>query len=133
MPDLPRRSKNPAHNIWGTTDGTDITGGPMENWKAGEIHGAFALTMSMETGDRERHQALLLAAGGAGVVLLLAIGTGLWFARRAVEEPISAACRQLEDRAHQVRQASSQVLRLSQELRRTPPARPGAWRKPLSP
>ncbi len=108
--------KNPAHNIWGTTDGTDITGGPMENWKAGEIRGAFALTMSMEASDRDRRQALLLAAGGAGVVLLLAIGAGLWFARRAVEEPISAACRQLEDRAHQVRQASSQVLRLSQEL-----------------
>ena len=108
--------KNPAHNIWGTTDGKDITGGTMENWKVGEVHGAFELTLSMAASDAQRQQSLLWAGGVALVILLLAAGSAAWFARRAVERPIVAICQRLEAGADQLRQASGQVSNLSQEL-----------------
>ncbi len=38
----PEQSKK----LWGRDDGTDPTGGKMENWKEGEIHGAFELVYS---------------------------------------------------------------------------------------
>ena len=108
--------KNPAHNIWGTTDGKDITGGTMENWKVGEVHGAFELTMSMEASDAQRRRSLLWAGGAALAILFLAAGSAALFARRAVERPIVAICERLAAGADQLRQASGQVSNLSQEL-----------------
>jgi methyl-accepting chemotaxis protein len=107
---------NPAHNIWGTTDGRDVTGGPMENWKEGEIHGAFELTLNLDAADAARRQDLLLA-GGVGLAVLLLAGTAaVIFARRSIERPIATICGSLDEGAEQVRQASAQVSHLSQGL-----------------
>jgi len=40
---------NPADSekLWGNKEGTDITGSKMENWKEGEIHGAFHLSIPL--------------------------------------------------------------------------------------
>ena len=35
--------------LWGTNDGTDPTGVKMENWRAGEIHGAFEVFLPTDT------------------------------------------------------------------------------------
>ncbi|MCP4130515.1 MAG: DUF3365 domain-containing protein [bacterium] len=40
----PKRSKE----LWGRDDGKDPTGGTMENWKAGEVHGAFEIIYDMK-------------------------------------------------------------------------------------
>ncbi len=40
----PKQSKR----LWGRDDGTDPTGGKMENWKEGEMHGAFEIIYSMD-------------------------------------------------------------------------------------
>ncbi|MBU2515660.1 methyl-accepting chemotaxis protein [bacterium] len=45
----PARSKE----IWGLPDGKDPTGGIMENWKVGEIHGAFEVIQSMDKADAD--------------------------------------------------------------------------------
>ena len=37
-----------SQTLWGRNDGTDPTGGRMEGWKEGEIHGAFEIIYSMK-------------------------------------------------------------------------------------
>lgn len=37
-----------SYEYWGRKDGRDPTGGKMENWKEGEIHGAFEIIYSMK-------------------------------------------------------------------------------------
>ncbi|MDH5682613.1 MAG: methyl-accepting chemotaxis protein, partial [Spirochaetota bacterium] len=37
-----------SEEYWGNTEGKDPTGTKMENWKEGEIHGAFKLTLSLD-------------------------------------------------------------------------------------
>ena len=44
---------DPANSmaLWGSSDGMDPTGSRMENWKAGEIHGAFEVIQSLDQAD----------------------------------------------------------------------------------
>jgi len=64
-----------SYKNWGRTDGKDITGGPMENWKAGEIHGAFEVKMSLAPVQASvKKEALILAfisAIGVGIIVLV--------------------------------------------------------------
>jgi methyl-accepting chemotaxis protein len=64
-----------SYKNWGRTDGKDITGGPMENWKAGEIHGAFEVKMSLAPVQASvKKEALILAfisAIGVGIIILV--------------------------------------------------------------
>ncbi|MFO7831092.1 MAG: methyl-accepting chemotaxis protein [Desulfuromonadaceae bacterium] len=39
--------------LWGNNKGLDPTGGKMENWRAGEIHGAFEVIQSLDEADAE--------------------------------------------------------------------------------
>ncbi len=109
-------AKNPEHNIWGTTDGTDITGGPMEGWKEGEVRGAFAITLNMDAADAQR-QGLLLWAGGLTLLGLL-VGAGIyaWTVTSQVERPIRRLCDQLKEGATQTSSAADQASQLSQTI-----------------
>ena len=67
-----------SKTLWGRDDGKDPTGGTFENWKAGEIHGAFEVIQSMDAADaalrtRIIKAGILVLAGIAlaGVVFLL--------------------------------------------------------------
>lgn len=40
-----------SKTLWGRDDGKDPTGGRFENWKAGEIHGAFEVIQSLDAAD----------------------------------------------------------------------------------
>jgi len=42
-----------SQELWGNDTGTDPTGGPMENWKTGEVHGAFEVIQSLEQADKQ--------------------------------------------------------------------------------
>ncbi len=42
-----------SQKLWGNTRGIDPTGGPMENWKVGEIHGAFEVIQSLDEADQQ--------------------------------------------------------------------------------
>ncbi|NDY72728.1 methyl-accepting chemotaxis protein [Desulfobacter hydrogenophilus] len=54
----PKQSKT----LWGRNDGKDPTGGPIENWKAGEIHGAFEVIQSLDEADAQLRYRVLKAA-----------------------------------------------------------------------
>ncbi|MBN2707203.1 MAG: methyl-accepting chemotaxis protein [Deltaproteobacteria bacterium] len=62
---------DPAHasDYWGRADGTDPTGGGMENWQAGEMHGAFEVIQSLDEADRALRGSLLRG----GLISLLGI------------------------------------------------------------
>jgi methyl-accepting chemotaxis protein len=53
----PRTSKD----LWGRDDGRDPTGGVMEGWKEGEMHGAFELVYSVERFLSEQFFAIMLS------------------------------------------------------------------------
>lgn len=42
-----------SEEIWGLPDGQDPTGGTMEGWKVGSIHGAFEVIQSLDKADAE--------------------------------------------------------------------------------
>lgn len=58
-----------SKTLWGRDDGKDPTGGSFENWKAGQIHGAFEVIQSLDGADTELRSRLFKAAA------LIAAGT----------------------------------------------------------
>jgi methyl-accepting chemotaxis protein len=77
--------------IWGTADGTDITGFKMDGRKVGDLHGAFEVIRSLAAADAATASAALhgIAIGVVGLISLLA---ALWFfIQRIVTRPVQAA------------------------------------------
>ncbi|MGE3492576.1 MAG: DUF3365 domain-containing protein, partial [Vicinamibacterales bacterium] len=62
-----------AKTLWGRDDGRDPTGGPMEGWKVGEVHGAFEIVQSLDEAD-----ARLAATIKSGLILMavMVLGAG---------------------------------------------------------
>lgn len=102
--------------LWGNDQGKDPTNGPMENWKVGEVHGAFETIQPIAAIDA--------AIGGSvisfSIVMLLGLAvTAVVFTfviRRTVEMPISYISEALMDGADQVSAASTQLAESSQEM-----------------
>jgi methyl-accepting chemotaxis protein len=61
-----------SRRIWGTADGTDITGARMEGWKVGEVHGAFEVIQSLDHADAAFRASMgrMIALVVAGLVIL---------------------------------------------------------------
>jgi methyl-accepting chemotaxis protein len=57
--------------LWGNNQGLDPTGARMENWKIGEVHGAFEVVQSLDEADAKTCAALW--KGGALVLGLAAV------------------------------------------------------------
>lgn len=81
--------------IWGNKEGKDPTGVVMENWKVGEVHGAFETIFSMDDLDRELRAAM--ASGALIVVVGLVIMSIIFVAviRRQVSHPVLGVSRHL--------------------------------------
>ncbi|MFZ4619096.1 MAG: methyl-accepting chemotaxis protein [Bacteroidota bacterium] len=67
--------------LWGNTEGNDVTGTRMENWKEGEVHGAFEIITNMQHAVMEAHSdsrigALIVIACGICIVIV-----GIFIAR----------------------------------------------------
>ena len=65
-----------SRQLWGTSDGTDITGARMEGWKVGEVHGAFEVVQSLDAADAAFQASLtrmvaLVLVGLVALALLL--------------------------------------------------------------
>jgi len=73
--------------LWGNDQGLDPTGVRMENWKEGEIHGAFEVIFSLERADAQLRGYLTLA-GVAALVLLALAGLLALGAARGLSRPI---------------------------------------------
>ncbi len=72
---------------WGRTDGKDVTGAKMEDWKVGEVHGAFEIFMSMEpvnasVANKSLIIALISALSVGGIIFI-----GLFISKN-ISEPI---------------------------------------------
>ena len=74
---------------WGNDKGLDPTGVPMENWKAGEIHGAFEVILSLDAADRVVTSSLTLGGGIAVAILVVGFFIILYIAR-SISKPIEA-------------------------------------------
>lgn len=106
--------------LWGNDKGLDPTGGRMEDWKEGEVHGAFEVVQSLNQADAALaasvRQAIFLVvalAGVAAVVLYLVLNRVVV---RNLIRPVRQMAHELNDGAEQVNAAASQVADASQML-----------------
>jgi methyl-accepting chemotaxis protein len=82
-----------SRQLWGTADGTDITGARMENWKVGEMHGAFEVVQSLDRADAA------FRAGVTRMIIFAFVGlTGLalllqWTLTRILIRPLQESVR----------------------------------------
>ncbi|MEI6714090.1 MAG: methyl-accepting chemotaxis protein [Verrucomicrobiota bacterium] len=107
---------NAKHNIWGTTNGKDITGGPMEGWKEGEVHGAFEIIQSL---DAVSHDRVILLWSAAALALIALVGAGYLYSAvivRWVEGPIRGLCSHMRGGAEQTAGAASALSELGQMI-----------------
>jgi methyl-accepting chemotaxis protein len=97
-------------------DGKDILGFPMENWKAGEVHGAFILRSKLDRVDQVVQAGLLeTAAWLLPVAGLIALGF-YFFTRLQINRPLNQAIASLSSASVQTTAASSEFSRASQSL-----------------
>ncbi len=107
---------NPKHNIWGTTDGKDITGGHMENWKEGEVHGAFAITMPLAPTEARIANDIAATALLAVVAIIVAVIVLAVLLARWLERPLVHFSGEITTGSEQIAQASGQVSNTAQAL-----------------
>ncbi len=106
--------------LWGNSQGVDPTGGTMENWKVGEIHGAFEVIQSLEEADKQLSASL---TKGWQLVVVGLIVMAIFFATliirivaNSVIKPISLIIRDLTRGADTLLDAADQVSASSHEL-----------------
>ena len=76
-----------SKTLWGRDDGKDPTGGTMENWEEGSIHGAFQVIQSLDPTDAALQSQMLKA--GLMVLLGLCVVAGIFFViTRSITRPI---------------------------------------------
>jgi methyl-accepting chemotaxis protein len=80
-----------------TGDGRDVLGFQMENWKAGDMHGAFVVTMPLKRLDDE--MAAFMGAVGMWTVPIVVGGVGVlvFLMRRWLTQPLAALAESLRD------------------------------------
>lgn len=95
--------------LWGNDNGKDPTGGPMEGWKVGEIHGAFEVILDLKEAKRDVSSNL----AKAGLLLFIGIIISffiLWYIIRTfVSNPIDEIARSMNLGTDEVADASSLV------------------------
>ncbi len=109
-----------SRELWGNEQGLDPTGTVMENWKEGEVHGAFEVVQSLNKADAAIQASLYKGAGVvslllavAGVVLFVAIHRVVV---SGVIGPVKRIALGLNEGADQVSAAAGQVSSASQML-----------------
>ena len=94
--------------LWGNSDGTDITGHKMENWRAGEMHGAFEVVHSLDEADAA------VAAGvwkSAIMAVFALVGTGVLtvIVVRTVTRRIAASARKISGATTKLQSSSREL------------------------
>lgn len=102
--------------LWGNDQGLDPTGGKMENWKVGEVHGAFEVVQSL---DKANAKVSTTIGKGIILVIICLIATGLVFFLMvyiAVDKPVGIVTDTLSNAATEVNNAAGQVSGSSQRM-----------------
>ncbi|MFZ5761541.1 MAG: methyl-accepting chemotaxis protein [Thermodesulfobacteriota bacterium] len=109
-----------SETLWGNNTGTDPTGGPMENWKAGEMHGAFEVIQSLDAADQQLHASMVKAGQivVAGLVLMAVLFATLIvrIVSNSVIKPIRRIIADLSRGAINLLDASNQISSSSTAL-----------------
>jgi methyl-accepting chemotaxis protein len=99
-----------------TKDGKDIVGFAMENWKAGEVHGAFVLKTDFTRVDQTVLTGMTHALAWILPVAAL-IGVGFFFLnRRIIVRPLRASIATINAASEQTSAAAAQISASSQSL-----------------
>ena len=83
-----------SEKLWGRTDGKDITGGDMENWKVGERHGAFEVIQYLGETDKALATTLFWAGGIVIGAFLIMAFLYIWLARISLK-PVDELSKQV--------------------------------------
>ncbi len=99
-----------------THDGKDILGFTMENWKAGEVHGAFVLKA-----DLGRVDAVVWSGMSRSLAWVLPLSLGVaggfyWLNRRLIVKPLRASIADLKVASEHTSAASTQISAASHAL-----------------
>lgn len=78
-----------SNGLWGNDEGLDPTGGRMENWKVGEVHGAFQMIMSLDKNDKIVANATKFIIISV-VIILSGLILIILFAVRSITKPINS-------------------------------------------
>jgi len=70
-----------SYALWGNREGKDATGGRMEGWKAGEVHGAFEVKMSLVPVQEAVQEKSVVIAGISALGMTLTILIGVLISR----------------------------------------------------
>ena len=82
--------------LWGNSNGQDPFGSRMENWKVGEMHGAFEIIHSLKASDAALTSTISWA-GGIFLLLLIVMGVVIsLFATKAVVTPVRQTMEMIE-------------------------------------
>lgn len=106
--------------LWGNDTGTDPTGGPMENWKTGEIHGAFEVVQSLDQADKQLSasisKATYLVVVGLAIMAVLFATLVIRIVSNSVIKPVTRIIADLTRGADNLLDAANQVSSASHEL-----------------
>jgi methyl-accepting chemotaxis protein len=106
--------------LWGNSKGIDPTNGPMENWRVGEIHGAFEVIQSLDEADRQLAASL---AKASQIVIIGLVIMAVFFATlvigivsNSVIKPIKRIIGDLTSNSHNLLDAANMVATASSQL-----------------
>ncbi len=109
-----------SQQLWGNSRGIDPTGGPMENWKTGEIHGAFEVIQSLDEADQQLSNSITKATQ---LVIVGLIIMAIFFATlvigivsNSVIKPIKRIIRDLSNNSANLLDAANMVSTASSQL-----------------
>ena len=81
-------SPNKSQQYWGNNNGVDPTGATMENWKTGEMHGAFEIIHSLKEADAALASTVTWSSMTLVALLVMLGGSLAMFITRAVIHPV---------------------------------------------
>ncbi|MGD0958275.1 MAG: methyl-accepting chemotaxis protein [Methylomonas sp.] len=75
--------------IWGNDKGLDLLGYPMENWRAGDLHGAFEIITPFSTAFTDFKHKTFFAIGFLLICLVVVGGTGYFVMNKIIITPLT--------------------------------------------
>jgi len=86
-----------SEQLWQRSDGRDILGYPMENKRAGDLHGAFEIIRPLEPAYAQLHNNLWITAGLALLALILLCISGYLAIDKIIITPLTDLALKLQD------------------------------------
>ena len=99
-----------------TKDGKDIVGFAMENWKTGEVHGAFVLKTDFKRVDETVMAGLTRALAWILPVAVVIVVGFFFLNRRIIVRPLRASIATINAASEQTSEAAAQISASSQSL-----------------